>query len=320
MGMATPATATDRALVARGLVKRYGRRAALDGFDFDVAAGEIVGLVGPNGAGKSTFLKSLVGLVRLDAGEAHVFGRDPQRDGIAVRGRIGYLPGDLGFYPSWPARRFVEFCLSRHPRSDLARAERIAARLELSLAPRIKTYSTGMRQKLGLVQALACGGDLLLLDEPTRGLDPTSQATFLELLLAARAEGASILLSSHQLGEIERICDRVEFVAAGRRLDPARVAATRAAFRRRVKVRLRDDEGGGAAAGVARLAALPGVLAVERQDDEFVIEIEDGALERVVARLFAMAPESLEYNRPTLDELYRRLYLDAPAREEGEPR
>lgn len=292
-------------IAAAALVKRFGPTLALDGFDLNVAHGEIVGFVGPNGAGKSSFLKILVGLVRPDSGQARVFDLDAL-DGarsIAIRRRIGFLPGDVGFYAGWTGRRWLEFQLAWHPKVDFREVETLAEEFEIPLARKIKTYSSGMRQKLGVISALGSGAELLLLDEPTRGLDPTSQEQFIARMLQLKERGATIVLSSHALNEIERACDRIEFIAAGRRVEPAVIAKVRSEFRTRVRagIPLGDTE------FEARVTSLTGVREVRRDGTDLVIDVVDVAA--ALPRLLAVGATSLEYNRPSLEDLYRRLYL-----------
>lgn len=294
-------TETSLAVRLRDVAKRYGPTTALDGLSLSVERGEIVGLVGPNGAGKSTAFKALLGLIRLDSGGCEVFGQDVLKHSLAVKRRTAYLPGDLAFYASWNGERFLEFCLAWHPRADHSRARQLARELGVPLDRRIKTLSSGMRQKLGIVLALSSGAELLLLDEPTRGLDPTSQAQFLELLTHARHDGATILLSSHALGEVERVTDRCEFIDRGRRVAPETITRIRRSFQKRLRVRPGP-------LSCSDLEAIEGVGHVEIEGADCVIEL-DGDPASCVAELLRRGVESLEYNRPSLEDLYRRLYL-----------
>lgn len=292
-------------ITATGLEKHFGSTLALDGFDLSIEAGSIVGFVGPNGAGKSSFLKILVGLVRADGGTATVLGRnalDP-RDSVAIRRAIGYLPGDLGFYVGWTGIRWLEFQLALHPRVDMANVRALASEFEIPLARKIKTYSSGMRQKLGVVAALGSSAALLLLDEPTRGLDPTSQEQFLAALRRVRASGATILLSSHALNEIERVCDRIEFIAAGRRVEPAVIERARSEFRTRIRAGIPSGDPD----FESRVANSTGVRATLREGTDLLIDVDDVGV--ALPRLLDLGATSLEYNRPSLEDLYRRLYL-----------
>ena len=199
------------------VTKRFADVTALDEVAFAVEQGEIMGLVGPNGAGKTTLLKSAVGLVRPDTGGVTVDGIDVRHDPVAARGRIGYMPGDCGLYDRWTGRAILDFCLGAYPTVDVddSLVDALVSRFELPLAKRVRGYSTGMRRKLLLIQALAVRAPLLVLDEPTEGLDPTTRA-FLADHLRGRAEaGTTVLFSSHQLDEVEEISHRIAFLHHG---------------------------------------------------------------------------------------------------------
>ncbi len=291
------------ALEAKGVSKSYGRQRALDALDFRIERNAIVGLVGPNGAGKSTFFKIVLGLARADSGSVEVLGLDHAKSSLEIRKRIGFLPGDLGFYPSWTGRSWLEFCIACHDAADLRRGVALANALEVPLDRKIKTYSSGMRQKLGILQAIASNAELLILDEPSRGLDPTSQEQFLDLLREEKARGKTILLSSHALGEVDRVADRIEFIGGGRLLDREAVERVREEQRRRLKVSRGAVE-------IAAIEAIAGVASIEVDGLELSIEIQMGGdVAEVAATLLRLGVLSLEYNRPSLDEIYRRLYL-----------
>ena len=270
-----------------------------------LARGEMVGFVGPNGAGKSTFMKLLLGVCRPTRGRASVLGLDAQCDSVRIRGRVGYLPGDLGLYRNLSGRRCLEFCLSFYPRADLRRALELGERLDLPLHKRVKGYSTGMRQKLGLIQALAVDAELLLLDEPTKGLDPTTQATFFSLIGEELERGRSILLSSHVLDELERTCHRIVFIERGRRIDDATIEAARAHFRKELRVTFAEGE-------TPDLVAIDGVAEATPESSYTRLRL-DGPLGPVLARLAELGVDSIEYNRPSLGDVYRAVYLERDA-------
>jgi ABC-2 type transport system ATP-binding protein len=201
---------------AHALTKRYGRERGVTELDFEVEPGEVFGFLGPNGAGKTTTIRLLLDLIRPTSGRLEVFGLDPRRDGVAVRRRIGYVPGDLLLYERLTARELIRFFASLRGRDDLGAAERLAGRLELELDRPIRSLSKGNRQKVGLVQALQHRPELLVLDEPTAGLDPFGQQLVHELLREATAEGRTAFLSSHVLSEVQEVADRVAIVREGR--------------------------------------------------------------------------------------------------------
>ena len=199
----------------RRLHKQYGHVAALRGLDLEIQAGEIYGLLGPNGSGKTTAMRLLMGFLRPTSGSARIVGLDCWRQSLAVRGHVGYLPGELRLYPNLSGHQTIRF-FARLRRADcLDRARQLAGQLDLDLNRRVATMSTGMRQKLGLVLVLAHPTDLLILDEPTSGLDPTVRLQFLQLLRDAQARGRTVLFSSHVISEVEQVCHRVGLLRGG---------------------------------------------------------------------------------------------------------
>ncbi|MGH7151559.1 MAG: ABC transporter ATP-binding protein, partial [Planctomycetota bacterium] len=207
------------AVEVRRLVKRFGRRTALAGVDLEIPAGEVFGLVGPNGAGKSTLLRILIGIVRPTGGEARALGHRLPEESLAVRRRSGYLPADANLYERMRGAEFLAFALHGYPALDRPLERRLLEAFDLPLRDRIRTYSHGMKRKLALACALLPDVPLHILDEPTEGLDPSVRITLLDVLRELRSRGRTVLLSCHDLAEVERICDRVAFLDAGRLLD-----------------------------------------------------------------------------------------------------
>ena len=284
-----------------GLTKRYGKLLAVDGASLRLDRGETLGFIGPNGAGKSTFMKLLLGIARPTSGSAQVLDLDARRDSVSIRRRVGYLPGDLGFYRNLTGGAFLEFCLSFYQRADRQHARSLSDRFELPLKKKVKDYSTGMRQKLGLIQAFSVGGELLILDEPTKGLDPTSQALVAEMLADQTRLGKSVLLSSHVLEEVERICHRIVFIDRGRILDAETIERARNRFRQTLRVSFRGEV-------TPDLSGLAGVAEVRKEGALLMLRL-DGPVEPVLQELATLGVESLEYNRPSLADIYRSLYL-----------
>ena len=236
-----------------GLSKTYGggRRPghgggavrALDNVTLDVREGEVFGFLGPNGAGKSTFIRLLLGFLHPTAGSARVLGLDTTRESVAIRSRIGYLPGGIAFHDGLTGERHLDDLADLAGRPSVRRAA-LCDRLELgerTLRRPIRDYSRGMRQKLGIVQALQHDPELAILDEPSEGLDPLMQRAFYGILADLRGAGRTVLFSSHVLSEVERVCDRVAVVRAGQLVANEDVGALLARRKRRVELQFQGD-------------------------------------------------------------------------------
>jgi ABC-2 type transport system ATP-binding protein len=250
----------EPAVRTSGLTKRFGERFALRELDLEVPAGRIFGYLGPNGAGKTTTIKLVAGLWRPTAGTVTVLGRDVTRDRDAVQGRLGYLPGDFAGYPDMTGRQLLGLLGSLRGGTDWGSVNGLAERFGLELDRRIGTLSHGNRQKVGIVQAFMGRPELLVLDEPTQGLDPLMQREFLELLRETRAQGRTVLLSSHVLAEVEEIADVVGILDRGRLLATRTMAQLHADAVRRVDLRFEH------APPVEALRAAAGVRTVDVVD------------------------------------------------------
>lgn len=291
----------DDAIRTRGLTKQYGTTQALRGIDLAVRRGDVVGLIGPNGSGKSTTLKILLNLVFPTSGDASVLGFDAVRRSIEIRRRTGFVPDESRLYRAARGRMLLEFAERLHGgRVDVARREALARSLELPLDRRVKTYSTGMKQKLALVIALSHRPELLVLDEPTNGLDPSSRAQVLDLLRREHAAGTTILLSSHVLSELERMCDAIVFLRKGQLVSEEEVAALRVHFARFVRVSF--DEEVPDAALRAR-----GAKSVVRRKRDLLVEV-DGDVNRFISKIAELPLASIEHRGGDLEDVYRELY------------
>jgi ABC-2 type transport system ATP-binding protein len=234
-----------------GLVKSFGRTRALDGLDLTVRAGEVHGFLGPNGAGKSTTIRMLLGLLRADAGAARLLGGDPWRDAVALHRRLAYVPGDVTLWPNLSGGEVIDLLGRMRGGLDPKRRDELLAAFELDPRKKGRAYSKGNRQKVGLVAALASDVELLILDEPSSGLDPLMEEVFQHWVGRARQDGRTILLSSHILGEVEALCDRVTIIRNGRSVESGTLTELRHLHRTSI-----DAELTGAPTG---LAELPGV-------------------------------------------------------------
>ncbi|MDX1675974.1 MAG: ABC transporter ATP-binding protein [Longimicrobiales bacterium] len=282
----------------RDLTHYYGTTVGVDGLDLRVEAGEVFGFLGPNGAGKTTTIRLLLDLIRPTRGEATLFGRPVGE--ADVRGRIGYLPGELALDGRLTGRETLDF-LARLGGGPPARRADLCQRLALSdadLARRVREYSRGMKQKLGLVAAFQHDPELLVLDEPTTGLDPLMRESVFELLAEARRSGRTVFHSSHVLSEVDRTCDRVAMLRDGRLVDVLRVDDIRRASGRSMVIEFRD---------AAPLAALEEVARV-RSVDGARVTIEVDAVQPVIQVLAAHEVRFLAFPEPGLEELFDTLY------------
>jgi ABC-2 type transport system ATP-binding protein len=286
-----------------GLTKSFGSTLALDGLDLEVTAGEIHGFLGPNGAGKTVTMRILLGLLRAGGGRVAVFGADPWADAVSVHRRLAYVPGDTNLWPNLTGGEILDLLGSLRGGLDPTRRAELVDRFDLDPTRKARAYSKGNRQKVALVAALASDAELLVLDEPTTGLDPLMEAVFQDVLLDARAAGRTVLLSSHVLAEVEKVCDRVTIIRRGRTVETGSLAQLRALTRTTVVAEVRADPGG--------LAALAGVHALRRQGRDgrqVTFEVDRADLDTVIAALAALGIESLASRPPTLEDLFLRHY------------
>jgi len=296
------------AILTRGLTKSFRTVKAVDGIDLRVRPGEVFGFIGPNGAGKTTVLRLLVGLLRPTSGTAAVLGLDVTGDGLALRRRLGYLPGELALQERLTAREQLRFLGGLRGGVPEATVADLAGRLLLPLDRRISELSKGNKQKVGLVQAFMHAPDLLLLDEPTSGLDPLLQQTFHALVQEAVGRGATVVLSSHVLSEVEHVATRVGMIRSGRLLAVDDLATLRAAAPRHVVVRLAGT------ADPRSVAGLPGVQDT-RVDGATLTFTCHGDLDRVVKALAAHHVVDLAVEPPDLEDLVLSRYAERGGRD-----
>jgi ABC-2 type transport system ATP-binding protein len=293
------------ALEVRGLTKSYGPVQALAGVDLEVRPGEIFGFLGPNGAGKTTTIRCLLDLIRPSGGRARVLGLDPQAEPVAVRARVGYLPGELRLEDNLTAEGLLRFFNRlRRGRADWDFVRRLAERLELDLTRPVKNFSKGNKQKVGVVQALMHRPELLLLDEPTSGLDPLVQQEVLHLIAEARAGGATVFFSSHILSEVQEVAGRVAILRRGRVVEVAETATLIHRALRRVRVRFQQP------LDSLVLAKLPGVKLLSRDNQGNLLLQVEGEMDGLIKALAKFPVSDFETERPSLEEIFLAYYED----------
>ncbi|MDP6410033.1 MAG: ABC transporter ATP-binding protein [Planctomycetota bacterium] len=303
------ASADHDGIRVRGLERRFGPTQALAPIDLDVEPGGLTGLLGPNGSGKSTLLRCLVGLVRPDGGRATLGGVELTGDGTAVRRSCTYSPGELALYGELHGAEHLDWLLRDRGREARERARAVAADLELPLADRVRTYSHGMKRQLLFAAAIAPRVSVRILDEITDGLDPARRGAVLDLLREDAAGGTAILLSSHHLGEVDRICDRLVFLDAGRKLAEQTRAEVAARARRVVRLRFAPEEEP-RALSEALLAAGASEVTREGGEHRARLSTTDPSvfLAAFLAAPGAPRPVALTYGELSLAELYHELY------------
>ena len=291
------------ALMTQGLTKSYGKVRALRGVDLEVSRGEIFGYLGPNGAGKTTTIRCLLDLIRPDGGAVRVLGRDPQADSVAVRARTGYLPGELQVDPNMTVEGALRYLNAlRGNKADWGFVRQLTERLDLALKPAIKNLSHGNKQKVGIVQALMHRPELLLLDEPTLGLDPLMQQEVYRLLREAQADGATVFFSSHIMSEVEAVAERVAIIREGVIVEVAETASliNRALHRARIRFQQSVD--------IGPLANVPGVTVLSQDDSTSVLLQVEGEMDGLIKALAAFPVSDFETERPSLEEIFLAYY------------
>jgi ABC-2 type transport system ATP-binding protein len=286
-------------LRAVGLTKRYGRVVALDGLNLEVAAGEVHAFLGPNGAGKTTTIRILLGLLKADAGDVTLLGGDPWRDAVGLHRRLAYVPGDVTLWPGLTGGEIIDLLGRMRGGLDARRRKALTERFDLDTSKKARGYSRGNRQKVALIAALASDAELLLLDEPTAGLDPLMEAAFRDCVNDERHDGRTILLSSHILAEAEALADRVTIIRDGRAVQTGTLAEMRHLARIAVEAELAGPAALGEVAGVHELAVTGALVRCQ---------VERAALDEVLGRMHQAGIRSLTCRPPTLEELFLRHY------------
>ncbi|MCX7960143.1 MAG: ABC transporter ATP-binding protein [Burkholderiales bacterium] len=307
---------SEPAIETRALTKRYGRTLAVDGLDLRVAPGEVFGLLGPNGSGKTTTILMLLGLTEVTSGSARVFGLDPARQPLAVKRIVGYLPDSVGFYDDMTARENLRYSGKLAGLTAEALEARISAVLErVRLSDRadsaVRTFSRGMRQRLGLAEVLLKSPRVAILDEPTSGLDPQSTHDFLDMIRGLKADGITVLLSSHLLGQVQAVCDRVGLFYRGRMV----LEGTVEALAERVlgggwRIEVEAEGGDGFDEPLARIA---GVQRIERRGaGGFTVSAARDVRAEIAAAAAACGAKllGLAMQRPSLDEVYTAYFRE----------
>ncbi|WP_419996745.1 ATP-binding cassette domain-containing protein [Streptomyces boninensis] len=291
-----------KAISVSGLTKTFGRTRALDALDLEVESGEVHGFLGPNGAGKSTTIRILLGLLRPDSGAAQVLGGDPWTDAVALHRRLAYVPGDVELWPNLTGGEAIDLLARLRGGIDKAKRDDLLERFDLDPTKKGRSYSKGNRQKVAIVAALASDAELLLLDEPTAGLDPLMEVIFQDVITQAKADGKTVLLSSHILAQVEKLADRVSIIRLGKIVQSGSLSEMRHLTRTTVEAQTERPATG--------LDGLPGIHQLHTEDGRVRFAVDGGHLDTAISRLSEFGVRSLVSHPPTLEELMLRHYGD----------
>ncbi|GIN22009.1 MAG TPA: ABC transporter ATP-binding protein [Bacillus bacterium] len=282
------------------LTKKFGRFTALDGVNLEVNEGEIFGFIGPNGAGKSTTIRVLLGILKATKGEAKIFGKDAWSDAVDIHKRIAYVPGDVNLWPNLTGGEVIDLFVKLRGGNHSSRREELIKRFNLDPSKKCRTYSKGNRQKVALIVAFSSDADLYILDEPTSGLDPLMEQVFQQCVMEAKQAGKSVLLSSHILSEVERLCDRVGIIRQGKIIETGSLSGLRHLTRTNLLVETKEP--------ITAIHELKGVHEIENKDGALSFQVDTEELDAVIKHISQFGIVKLESAPPTLEDLFMRHY------------
>lgn len=299
------------AIEINGLVKSFGKQHALNGIDLTVKKGEIYGFIGPNGAGKSTTIRILLGMIRKNAGEVHLLGGDPFRDSVSLHKRLAYVPGDTSLWPDLTGGEAIDFLCRLQGDVNKERCRQLLDRFELDPRKKCRSYSKGNRQKVALIAAFAVDSELLILDEPTNGLDPLMEKVFQDYIREAKNQGKTVFLSSHILAEVELLCDHIGIIRQGKIVESGSLKQLRHLIRTTITVELVNPQPNFPQNQFVKNGTL--------QNGKWQLSIDETDLAEVMRLLAPMGIRSLVAEPPTLEELFLCYYENGHQAKEGDP-
>lgn len=284
-----------------GIKKSFGKFQALSDVTFSVNKGEVVGFIGPNGAGKSTTIRVLLGMLQADSGRATIFGQDVWKDAVDIHKRIAYVPGDVNLWPNLTGGEVIDLFLSmRGVKVDKQRKEDLMKRFEFDPTKKCRTYSKGNRQKVALISAFAADADLYILDEPTSGLDPLQERVFQDCVQEVKDKGASVLLSSHILSEVERLCDQVAIIRQGEIVEAGTLEDLRHLTRTQITLKTKQE--------APELAEQEWVHDFIHEKGEYLFQLDSDHMDDLIAFVQSYGVVKFESQPPKLEDLFMRHY------------
>ncbi len=287
-------------LELKDISKKFGHFVALDGVNLKLNQGEVLGFIGPNGAGKSTTIRIILGLLRKSGGEAKLFGKDPWRDAVDLHKRLAYVPGDVHLWPNLTGGEVIDLFGKLRGSMNTKRRSELIERFDLDPRKKCRTYSKGNRQKVALISAFASDVDLFILDEPTSGLDPLMEMVFQDCVAEAKARGKTVLLSSHILTEVERLCDSVSIIKKGKVVETGTLGELRHLTRSTVAVETERP--------IVGLEDLQNVFDVSVEGKKAQFQIDSQDLDSVLRHLLSFEVKTLTSTPPSLEDLFMRHY------------
>lgn len=287
-------------LKTTNLTKRFGSFTALHDVNLEVKRGEVYGFIGPNGAGKSTTIRILLGILKATSGEATIFGQDVWQDAVDVHKRIAYVPGDVNLWPNLTGGEVIDLFVKLRGSNHKSKREELIKRFDLDPTKKCRTYSKGNRQKVALIAAFSSDADLYILDEPTSGLDPLMERVFQECVLEAKEAGKSVLLSSHILSEVERLCDKVSIIREGKIIETGTLTELQHLTRTILHVETKEP--------MTNLHEVKGVHDLEKDDQNVTFHVDTEELDHVMKYVSQFGIVKLESAPPTLEDLFMRHY------------
>ncbi|MBX9975747.1 ABC transporter ATP-binding protein [Cytobacillus firmus] len=290
-------------LKVTNLTKKFGKFTALDGVNLELDKGEVLGFIGPNGAGKSTTIRVLLGILKATDGEVKIFSKDAWQDAVDIHKRVAYVPGDVNLWPNLTGGEVIDLFIKLNGTANKARREELIEKFDLDPSKKCRTYSKGNRQKVALVAAFSSDADLFILDEPTSGLDPLMEKVFQECVMEVKRQGKSVLLSSHILSEVEKLCDRVSIIRQGKIIESGTLSELRHLTRTQMLVDTKLP--------ITGLNELQGIYEIEESEQGITFQVDTMQIDEVIRHISQFGITRLESSPPTLEDLFMRHYEGA---------
>lgn len=289
-----------RVIETKNLTKQFGKFTAVNRVNLEVNEGEIFGFIGPNGAGKSTTIRILLGMLKATAGEAKIFGKDAWSDAVSIHKRLAYVPGDVNVWPNLTGGEVIDIFMKMNENENRKKREELIERFDFDPTKKCRTYSKGNRQKIALIAAFSQDADLYILDEPTSGLDPLMEHVFQQCVLEAKNQGKTVLLSSHILSEVEKLCDQVAIIRKGQIIESGSLEELRYLTRTNFVIRTKEK--------IPSLEKQKGIHHVSEKNGELSFQVDTEEIDAVIRYISQYGIVQLESAPPTLEDLFMRYY------------